>query len=309
MYAPIEFPTLNPFTIQFSNFDNKILASHQNQNNLSINIQNSSYAVKEIGNSQKLILDGEIVQLSVNYYRKVSDVLGFEIKVPFYSLNKGFLDNSINQWHDLLGLSDGSRIYFENNQLQFSLEDETRIFLIKDSYSGVGDIQISSKYNFFNLKDNRFYLISTIDLPSGSKNKKFGNNIIDGRISFNLKNNKIDNVVINSLLGISLFNEKNNSFLKEENLTLFTKLLVSWKPEYFLSEKISNPLVYKFNLEIFEPFYKSNLEALGDIYYLIGLGASYEYAKNKYFSFGFSEDLKVNSSADFSFVFGFDFKL
>ena len=208
MYAPIEFPTLNPFTIQFSNFDNKILASHQNQNNLSINIQNSSYAVKEIGSSQKLILDGEIVQLSVNYYRKVSDVLGFEIKVPFYSLNKGFLDNSINQWHDLLGLSDGSRIYFENNQLQFSLEDEAHISLIKDSYSGIGDIQISSKYNFFNLQDNRFYLISTIDLPSGSKNKKFGNNIIDGRITFNLKNNKIDNVVINSLLGISLFNEK-----------------------------------------------------------------------------------------------------
>ena len=308
-YAPLNFPSYNPFTLKFIHFDNKTLGNYRETNHLSISVENSSFAVKEKINNDQLTLDGEIAKVSINYFRKVSDNLTLNVSLPIYSFNKGFLDNPIEQWHDLFGLSDGSRVDLPKSQLNFEVLSDSNKERIQDSNIGIGDIQISTKLNFYSKNRSDLYLITSLEIPTGSIKKYFGNDEFDGLIALNLKNHLKDNLVINSVFGVSIINQNRNFVLRERNTSYFSKVLLSWKPQYFLSRKSINPLIYKINFEVFEPKIKSDFKALGDEYYVFGLGATFEFAKDKYFNFGFSEDLKVNSSADFSFIFGFEIEI
>ena len=308
-YAPLNFPSYNPFTLKFIHFDNKTLGNYRETNHLSISVENSSFAVKEKINNDQLTLDGEIAKVSINYFRKVSDSLTLNVSLPIYSFNKGFLDNPIEQWHDLFGLSDGSRVDLPKSQLNFEVLSDSNKERIQDSNIGIGDIQISTKLNFYSKNRSDLYLITSLEIPTGSIKKYFGNDEFDGLIALNLKNHLKDNLVINSVFGVSIINQNRNFVLRERNTSYFSKVLLSWKPQYFLSRKSINPLIYKINFEVFEPKIKSDFKTLGDEYYVFGLGATFEFAKDKYFNFGFSEDLKVNSSADFSFIFGFEIEI
>ena len=231
------------------------------------------------------------------------------VSLPIYSFNKGFLDNPIEQWHDLFGLSDGSRVDLPKSQLNFEVLSGSNKERINDSNIGIGDIQISTKLNFYSKNKSDLYFITSLEIPTGSKKKYFGNDELDGIIALNLKNHLKDNLIINSVFGVSIINQNHNFIFRERNTSYFSKVLLSWKPQYFLSRQAINPLIYKINFEVFEPKIKSDFKALGDEYYVFGLGATFEFAKDKYFNFGFSEDLKVNSSADFSFVFGFEIEI
>ena len=308
-YAPLNFPTYSPFTLKFIHFDNKTLGNYRETNHLSISVENSSFAVKEKINNDQLTLDGEIAKVSINYFRKVSDNLTLNVSLPIYSFNKGFLDNPIEQWHDLFGLSDGSRVDLPKSQQNFEVLSDSNKERIQDSNIGIGDIQISTKLNFYSKNRSDLYLITSLEIPTGSIKKYFGNDEFDGLIALNLKNHLKDNLVINSVFGVSIINQNRNFVLRERNTSYFSKVLLSWKPQYFLSRKSINPLIYKINFEVFEPKIKSDFKTLGDEYYVFGLGATFEFAKDKYFNFGFSEDLKVNSSADFSFIFGFEIEI
>lgn len=276
---------------------------------MSVSVENSSFAVIENINKDQLTLDGETTKTSINYARKLSDILTLNVSLPIYSFSRGFLDSPIEQWHDLLGLSHGSRVDLPKSQINFEILSGSNKERIHDSEIGIGDIQISTKLNFYSKNRNNLYFITSLEIPTGSEKKYFGNDEIDGLIAFNLKNHLKDNLVINSVFGVSIINQNHNFILRERNTSYFSKVLLSWKPQYFLSRKAINPLIYKINFEVFEPKIKSEFKALGDEYYVFGLGATFEFAKNKYFNFGFSEDLKVNSSADFSFVFGFEIKI
>ena len=308
-YAPLNFPSYNPFTLKLIHFDNRTLGNYQETNHLSISVENSSFAVKEKINNDQLTLDGEIAKTSINYFRKLSDNLTLNVSLPIYSFSRGFLDSPIEQWHDLLGLSHGSRVDLPKSQINFEILSDSNKERIHDSDIGIGDIQISTKLNFYSKNRSNLYFITSLEIPTGSKKKYFGNDEFDGLIAFNLKNHLKDNLVINSVFGVSIINQNHNFILRERNTSYFSKVLLSWKPQYFLSRKAINPLIYKINFEVFEPKIKSDFKALGDEYYVFGLGATFEFAKDKYFNFGFSEDLKVNSSADFSFVFGFEIEI
>jgi len=308
-YAPLNFPSYNPFTLKFIHFDNRTLGNYQETNHLSISVENSSFAVKEKINNDQLTLDGEIAKTSINYFRKLSDNLTLNVSLPIYSFSRGFLDSPIEQWHDLFGLSDGSRVDLSKSQLNFEILSGSNKERIHDSDIGIGDIQISTKLNFYSKNRSDLYLITSLEIPTGSKKKYFGNDEFDGLIALNIKTHPKDNLVINSVFGVSIINQNHNFIFKERNTNYFSKVLLSWKPQYFLSRKAINPLIYKINFEVFEPKIKSDFKALGDEYYVFGLGATFEFAKDKYFNFGFSEDLKVNSSADFSFVFGFEIEI
>ena len=309
LYAPLNFPSYNPFTLKFIHFDNRTLGNYRETNHLSISVENSSFAVKEKINNDQLILDGEIAKASINYFRKLSDNLTLNVSLPIYSFNKGFLDNPIEQWHNLFGLSDGSRVDLPKSQLNFEVLSDSNRERIQDSNIGIGDIQISTKLNFYSKNRSDLYLITSLEIPTGSIKKYFGNDEFDGLIALNLKNHLKDNLVINSVFGVSIINQNRNFVLRERNTSYFSKVLLSRKPQYFLSRQAINPLIYKINFEVFEPKIKSDFKALGDEYYVFGLGATFKFAKDKYFNFGFSEDLKMNSSADFSFVFVFEIEI
>ena len=168
-YAPLNFPSYNPFTLKFIHFDNRTLGNYRETNHLSVSVENSSYAVKEIINNDQLTLDGEIAKASINYFRKLSDNLTLNVSLPIYSFSRGFLDSPIEQWHDLFDLSDGSRVDLPKNQLNFEVLSGSNKVKINDSDIGIGDIQISTKLNFYSKNRSDLYFITSLEIPTGSK--------------------------------------------------------------------------------------------------------------------------------------------
>ena len=226
-YAPLNFSSYNPFTLKFIHFDNRTLGNYRETNHLSVSVENSSYAVKEIINNDQLTFDGEIAKASINYFRKLSDNLTLNVSLPIYSFSRGFLDSPIEQWHDLFGLSDGSRVDLPKSQLNFEVLSGSNKVKINDSDIGIGDIQISTKLNFYSKNKSDLYFITSLEIPTGSKKKYFGNDEFDGLIALNLKNNLRDNLIINSVFGVSIINQNHNFIFRERNTSYFSKVLLS----------------------------------------------------------------------------------
>ena len=140
-------------------------------------------------------------------------------------------------------------------------------------------------------------MVSAVELPSGSKKKNLSNGQIDFYSSLVWKN-KFKKIHSSSYVGVA-YSEKNILFYaKDNNLIKFFGSALSYKPRNFFD---FNNIVFKTSLKISDKYYSSGLDSLGDYSVLIGLGATI--SLNDYFiSIGFSEDLKVNSVPDITFV-------
>ena len=68
------------------------------------------------------------------------------------------------------------------------IEESVKLALEEDI--GIGDIQISTKLNFYSKNKSDLYFITSLEIPTGSKKKYFGNDEFDGLIALNLNNLK-----------------------------------------------------------------------------------------------------------------------
>lgn len=227
---------------------------------------------------------------------RYSENFNIMIEIPFFNFSKGFMDKHIKNWHKFFGLSDGSRVNQPLDRLLFEYEGISKNS-ISDSFFGIGDTKISSSLNISNQDDNNLFLVSAVELPSGSKKKYLSNGQIDFYSSVVWKN-KYRNLYSSYYVGVA-YSEKNVLFYAEDsNLIKFFGSAFSYKPRNFFDY---NNIVFKASLKISDKYYSSELDSLGNYSVLIGLGATI--SLNDYFiNIGFSEDLKINSVPDITFV-------
>mgnify|MGYP001157390617 FL=1 len=295
-FAPINFPNLNPFHISKIQFDHSHLGNLSSSPINKIEVNHSSVALNDSNKNERLILDGEITKLSLFSSLRYSENFNLMIEIPFFKFSEGFMDKHIKNWHKFFGLSDGSRLNQPLDRLLFEYESISKNS-ISDSFFGIGDIKISSSLNISYQDKNNLFLLSAVELPSGSKKKNLSNGQIDFYSSLVWKN-KFKNIHSSSYVGVA-YSKKNALFYaKDNNLIKFFGSALSYKPRNFFDY---NNIVFKTSLKISDKYYSSGLDSLGDYSVLIGLGATI--SLNDYFiSIGFSEDLKVNSIPDITFV-------
>lgn len=295
-FAPINFSNLNPFHIAKIQFDHSHLRNLSNSLINKIEVNHSSVALNDSNKNERLILDGEITKLSLFSSLKYSENFNIVIEVPFYKFSEGFMDKHIKNWHKFFGLSDGSRINQPQDRLLFEYESISKNS-ISDSFFGIGDVKLSSSLNISNQDKSNLFLVSAVELPSGSKRKYLSNGQIDFYSSLVWKN-KFKNIYSSSYIGIAYSEKSALFYAKDNNMYKFFGSALSYKPSKFFG---FNNIVFKTSLKMSDKFYSSGLDSLGDYSVLLGLGATI--SLNDYFiNIGFSEDLKVNSVPDITFV-------
>lgn len=71
----------------------------------------------------------------------------FNLTLPLISNRSGFLDQTIERWHDFFGLPQGGRDSAQNNQINLLYQaNGTDIINSQDPSQGVGDIQLAAGY-------------------------------------------------------------------------------------------------------------------------------------------------------------------
>jgi hypothetical protein len=153
---------------------------------LSWNISNQS--LSQENDRESLFLDGETQTLQLRFqYRPLSRV-NIGIEIPWIYHSGGFLDNTIDTWHDIFGLSEGIRPQTPRNDLKFRYErDDSQSANLDDSTSGIGDIDLglvvdlgsAGSIDASYLHQLTWALTFNLEAPTGDADKLTGNGHTD----------------------------------------------------------------------------------------------------------------------------------
>ncbi|NNF40683.1 MAG: DUF3187 family protein [Woeseiaceae bacterium] len=127
-------------------------------------------------------IDGESYFLTLSLRRRVLDRLELGVDLPLVAHADGFLDNTIESWHDTFGMSNTKR-RGPSNQLGFEYSRDGNLLYQLDSATfGLGDIQISAAMPLRESQgDDRrsITLRSSIKLPTGDADELSGSGAAD----------------------------------------------------------------------------------------------------------------------------------
>lgn len=126
--------------------------------------------------TENFVVDGETYFLTVSMRRRVADWLELGFDVPFVSHADGFMDDMIEGWHDLFGMSNTKR-RGPSNQLDFLYQrDGEDFYRLSSSASGIGDIQLLAAVPLTRDHEGRprIAIRSSLKLPTGDPDKLLG---------------------------------------------------------------------------------------------------------------------------------------
>ena len=135
------------------------------------------------GNSNEIfMIDGETYALNLSLRHRLWERLEVGVDVPFVAHQKGFLDNIIKEWHDVLGVSNSNRAG-PKDQLHFLYEvGGVTQYEITSSTTGLGDIQLTAAIPLkeAGAEDGSALAIRTsVKLPTGDEDKLHGSGATD----------------------------------------------------------------------------------------------------------------------------------
>ena len=127
-----------------------------------------------------VFLDGEILGWEVRADYGITDRLELSITIPTYYTTGGFLDRTIDEFHDLTGLSRSSSRDANQWTHEIAVGDET-IFDPDDDRFGLADIPVQLKYAI--LTEHAYPLGLSVraglELPTGRESEDFGSGGLD----------------------------------------------------------------------------------------------------------------------------------
>jgi len=106
-----------------------------------------SYAEIETQPDERLELDGETYRIVASFAHMLTNRWELSARVPYVHHSGGFLDDTVDRWHDVFGLPQGDRPRQGTNELLFDLTEggQTRFLLDKSSNGGLGDVQLETR--------------------------------------------------------------------------------------------------------------------------------------------------------------------
>jgi len=128
--------------------------------------------------SERLILDGETLRLTLDYERPIGEGWSVGAELPAYHLSGGHLDDIIDGWHSFFRLPDGGRNNRPEDAFVFELGDgPVPAFRLDGGGSGIGDLKLSVARRFGG--GEGLVLRAAVELPTGDETILAGNGATD----------------------------------------------------------------------------------------------------------------------------------
>lgn len=131
---------------------------------------------------EDIVIDGESHFLTMSLRRGLKERFEIGVDVPLVKHSGGFLDSAIEDWHDLLGLSNGKRRGADNQiALRYSNAGQA-LYELNSGTVGIGDIQFTAAMSLRKADaENRLSVSvrSSVKLPTGSPDELSGSDAAD----------------------------------------------------------------------------------------------------------------------------------
>ena len=125
---------------------------------------------------ENFVVDGETYFLTLTMRRRITDWLELGFDMPLIAHSAGFMDDMIEGWHDVFGMSNTKR-RGPSNELGFLYQRNGEdLYRLDSSASGIGDIQLTAAVPLREGIDGRSRLAirSSLKLPTGDTDKLLG---------------------------------------------------------------------------------------------------------------------------------------
>lgn len=248
--------------------------------------------------AEAIELDGESYYLNLSYRRGVTDWLELGVDVPFVAHDDGVLDNLIEGWHDLWGMSNAKRTG-PPNRLAFVYSNPLlEPMEMTDGAAGLGDVRVEAAVplRFGGLgAAQALTLRAGLKLPTGDPDKLLGSGATDaslalyysGRGAFGL-----DRLNVSAHGGVLVTGESDLFGPIQEDSVPFGGIAADWR---FTDRLRGMAAVYAQG-----DYVESALDELGSSIQLI-VGGDYRLEGNGFtLSFGVVEELFSDATVDFA---------
>lgn len=256
----------------------------------------------ETNGNETILLDFESYNLRFAWLYGITEDWALKIDIPLIHYGGGFLDNTIDSWHEFFNLPRADRPNVTDNQFQISyIKNGQALINLDTANSGLGDIQMALARNIIKKQDSTLSFWVSTDLPTGDQTTLTSNDSIDlslwlaGDYRFNSEWS------IDTNVGVLFPGENQISGLAIEDQVYFAYLGFQWKADK----------TYDLRMQInaHSQFYSdSQLLLLGSAYNMV-LGGLIHINKCSDIDLAFSEDIQVGATPDVSFLLSWKSRL
>lgn len=245
-------------------------------------------------------IDGETHYLTLSLRRRMAAWLELGIDVPLVSHNDGYMDNMIESWHDLWGLSNSKRNGPSNRLLyRYERDGAERLFL-DSSASGLGDIQVSAAIPIREAADGRAAVTvrSSVKLPSGDSGSLLGSGAADFATGLYVSDSTTlrDRALgIGGFAGVLLLGDGDVLGDLQRDAVVFGGLSVTWQ---FTDRTALVSQLYGQG-----SYYDSDIDELGGKSLQLAVGADHRTRGGTLLRLAIVEDIAANATPDFAVHF------
>jgi hypothetical protein len=272
----------------------------------------SSHSFYENSGSESLLLDGETQTVSARLQHRFAPrfQVGADLRWLWHS--GGFLDSTIDAWHDLTGLPEGLRPQLAENDLNYVYSaNGVDAFLLTDPASGFGDLQVNlaialgkidHSVDATYLERIGWTLNLGAELPTGELEKLTGNGSTDLAAGFGVRSPGLDTARVNWWvdLGIAWPGEVDVAGLSSAGQVLYYDAALAWR--------IHRRFDVLAQMAGTSGLYQSNVKMLGRPTAQLAIGGLWHIYSRYGLRFGFTEDIRADTAPDIGFEVTLIFK-
>jgi hypothetical protein len=260
----------------------------------------SSNSTNAVNSNEIVYFDGEMGRLDFQARYGISSCLEIGLNIPFINHSKGFMDSSINGFHDFLGMTGGARAGTPVDGILYAyVQDGKSLFSINESSFGVGDVSLELGFKLLDQKIHSMALRAYLKMNNADKSKLLGSGTLDFSFQFSGQAKGVGPRPAYFFYSLGYLRVGGGSLLEKMQIkdVAFASLGLAVKANKWLAPKMQ--------LDYHSRFYKNSLtQELGDYGMQFLLGADFILNKKMILTAGFAEDIKINTSPDFTLHLG-----
>jgi hypothetical protein len=252
--------------------------------------------VADSNSDEFLNFDGETLRFALEMRYGLAENWDVQLEVPWLDYSGGNLDDWIDDWHDLWGMSDGGRSDVPNDLLDYRYANRAGAgFSLQDSTSGLGDISLSLTHAFYRKKSSVASLVVGYKFGTGDEDDFLGSGGDDAFVALRFSGPQLSDLPLSWHGQVGYLRAGDSDVLgdvQEQDLW-FAGLAVDWQvaQRWSLIAQVDSHAAPA----------DSDITALGDDAIMATVGVRWRFAPNWSVDVSVVEDIRVETSPDVTF--------
>ncbi len=262
-----------------------------------------SNSTSDTENNERVYFDGEMIRTDFQARYGISSRFEIGINIPLVNHSGGFMDSSIDSFHQSLGFDEGARARMPKNAILYAYKrNKEYLFYLDKAAFGLGDISFEFGFKLLHNKRHSMALRAYLKLNTGNKQKLMGSGSLDISCQLSGQITGLGSRPAYLFYSLAYLRVGSGSLLESiQNRNIISSSLG-------FAVKANSWLVPKIQFDYHTQFYKNTLtEELGLTSIQMLLGMDFILNDKMILTGGFAEDIKVNTSPDFILHLGMNY--